>query len=103
MHSNFVWPMNSNTNWNFCLSACLKNHCVLLKRLYITNFFAAHMDIILVLLESKWPYKIPRVMLNGGVKYREYKNCRFRPTSPFVSETVRDRFIVSVDYYTGKS
>ena len=39
-------------------------------------------------------YKIPRGTLSGGAKYRG-ENSNFRPKSPFISETVRDRPMVT--------
>ena len=50
-------------------------------------------------LEAYHGYKIPGKLLSMGIKYtRVGKICDFQPKSLFISETVRDRPMVTIDH-----
>ena len=43
-------------------------------------------------------YKIPRTPIVGSLNTRGGKICDFRPQSPFIFETVRDRSMVTAEH-----
>jgi len=82
-----------------CLSICLSVTCVLCVKMaecVIEILSLSDRPVILVFHHQGLLRKADSFTLNGGAKYKGGSN--FRPICSYISETVRDRDIVTMEY-----
>ena len=80
------------------MAGWLSHASIVSKRLNLSKLFGQSGSLIILVFDPLSRCPIPREPFSGGVKYMGCENfCDFRRKSPFISETVRDRLMVTME------